>query len=59
MYVRHSLSQVVGEVADGEELCVSRLPASVEMRKLSDRPAAQDTDPQASIILRDHARRPG
>ena len=55
----HSPPQVVGQVADRVELGVSGLAAGVEVRELGDRPAAQHADPQAALVLGDHAIFPG
>ena len=55
----HSLAQVVGQVADGVKLGVPGLAAGVEVGELGDRPAAQHADPQAALVLGDHATFPG
>ena len=56
---RHPLAQVVGQVADGVELGIPGLAAGVEVRELGDRPAAEHADPQAALVLGDHATFPG
>ncbi len=59
MQNRHSLTQVVSEVADGIQLGVFGLAASIHVRELGNRSTAQDADPQAALFFGDHATFPG